>query len=481
MKYKPLAAMALALSMVFATVGTAFADGGNGGQDFKDLGEAAWAQSAITLLASQGLVNGVTPTQFDPQGSLTLAQLAAILVRYQGNTSGSQTFSQQVTTAESEGMLSGISGTQNLQSTATRAQAMAMIMAALKLQTGGNLGQEMRVLAHFHDGGDIPGWARKGLALAVQLGIMQGSAGNLMPGGTLTRAQLAVILQRIEVLLGISPTVQGSTVQGTYVGTSTVTSSTYGTTTENIILNVPSSSTSGTVTGTVYGNVYGSQESFAVSPTAQIYLGSQPSQLSSFSVGDPITLTLDSSGNAVVIVDTQGQLPTGTGVAGTATGTVTAVSSTQISIGGGGFGHHGKKGEQEDGNLGPGTYNLDANANVVVNGQAGTLSQVQSGDVVRLVVDSSGNVSTIIVLAQQQTLTGTLLFGSEDWLLIQTSSGPMRVLANGQTQITLNGQQAKLSDIAAGDQITAVGMQGEGGLAATTITAAGNVAAQTGD
>ncbi len=504
MHFRPLAAIALAGALVLGTVGTAFADGHHGpggGGGFEDLGGAAWAQGAITLLASQGLVNGVTPTQFDPQGSITLAQLAAILMRYQGKVQASQPFSQQVQTAQQAGILQGIGNTQNLSAPATRAQAMAMIAAALNLQQGGNLGQEMSVLAHFHDGHAVPGWARKPLALAVQLGVLQGSAGDLLPEGDITRAELAVILQRIEALLGISPTVQGTTVQGTYVGTSAITSTTStGSTTpqptENIILDVPSSSSgsvTGSVYGSVYGNVYGSQESFAISPTAQIFLGNQPSTLSSFNVGDAVTLTLDSAGDAAVIDDTQGQQPQGVGVAGFATGTVTAISGNQITIGGpsgpgGPFGpggpgrlHPGDGGDQGGGgygNLGPGTYTLESSATVVVAGTAGTLSQVQPGDVVRLVVDQSGNVSTVIVLAQQQTVTGTLMFGSEDWLLVQTSSGPMRVLVDGHSTITLNGQPANLRDIAAGDQISAVGMMGEGGLAATQVTATGNVAAQ---
>lgn len=92
MRIKLLAASALAGVLLLPSVGSAFAGGPKGGSgEFKDLADAQFAQSAITMLAAQGLVNGVSQTQFDPGAPITLGQLAAILLRYlPGQSDGSE-------------------------------------------------------------------------------------------------------------------------------------------------------------------------------------------------------------------------------------------------------------------------------------------------------------------------------------------------------------------------------------------------------
>ena len=49
---------------------------------------------------------------------------------------------------------------------------------------------------------DVADYAREALAWAVSAGLLQGrSDGTLNPSGSATRAQTAVILQRLETLL----------------------------------------------------------------------------------------------------------------------------------------------------------------------------------------------------------------------------------------------------------------------------------------
>ena len=50
----------------------------------------------------------------------------------------------------------------------------------------------------YHDGDRVEAYAREAMAWAVDAGLIQGLAdGRLDPGGTATRAQTAVILQRL--------------------------------------------------------------------------------------------------------------------------------------------------------------------------------------------------------------------------------------------------------------------------------------------
>ena len=463
MRMKVLASAVLTGVLVLASVGSAFADGPKGGSgEFRDLGNAQFAQSAIMTLAAQGVVNGVTSTQFDPGAPITLGQLSAILLRYQGKVTAQSSFSSQLQTAQEDGYFSGIGSQASSGENATRAQAMSMIASALGL-SGAGTAAEGSVLGQFQDRGRVPAWAQGSMSLGVQLGLLKGDRGNLMPQGDITRAELAVLLMRIEQLLGASSTVQNSTVRGTFVSAGSVTGTT-GQTQQTVTLSVyGTQSTSGSTGSTATGT----SETFTVSPVAQVFYGNQTSTLASFKVGDPIFLTLDQDGQAAVIVDTAStEVQT---QAGTVTGTVYQVNSGSISITAPSSG-----GEQEQqGSLGPGTYPLSSSVGVVLGGMAGNVSNVAAGDLVRLVIDSSGQVTLIIVKSQVEGVSGTVWRTHEDWLMLATSQGFVRVMANGQTQITRNGQTATLQDIMPGDQVQAQGVSGEGGLVAQTITVTG--------
>lgn len=49
---------------------------------FEDVSESDWFYEYVTYLTENGIVNGMTETQFDPRGTFTVAQSAAIISRY---------------------------------------------------------------------------------------------------------------------------------------------------------------------------------------------------------------------------------------------------------------------------------------------------------------------------------------------------------------------------------------------------------------
>ncbi len=365
----------LAGTLALSTFGSVAAEGHHGG--YKDLARAKWAATAINMLSQQGLLNGVTPSEFAPQKPITIGQLAAILLRFQGHAKAGESFGAEVDQASRDGMMSGLGGEVGTGREATRAQAMTMIVDALGLQGQTQLGS----LTTFRDDHKVPGWARHSLALAVGLGLLEGSQGNLMPEDTITRAQLAVILQRIELALGLG---QASSVSGTFVGT--------GTTTVN-------GQAAQTITIQPYS---GSQpQTYTIASNAQIDYGSQTGALSSFKAGDQVMLTLDQSGDASVIVDVQGA-STQQAHAGSIFGTVTAVGNGQITIQAS-QNQGDDQGEDDHGSLPSGTYSLSPAVKVVIPGEGahGSVSQVQAGSLVRLVVGPSGLVTMIIVHPSQ--------------------------------------------------------------------------------
>jgi hypothetical protein len=100
---------------------------------------------------------------------------------------------------ESLGVVSGYpDGTFRPGAPVTRAELAALLARALRLPP-----RPANLLAAFADGAAVPSWAAQGLAAAVGGGLLQGdAAGDLDPGGPVTRAEAAVIAARA---LGLRP------------------------------------------------------------------------------------------------------------------------------------------------------------------------------------------------------------------------------------------------------------------------------------
>ena len=111
-----------------------------------------WAATYVDFLYNANITTGYADGTFRPEGRITRQQLAAILFRY----------------TEYRGA-----------DTAGRTD-----------------------LSRFSDSAAVADYAREALAWAVSAGLLQGrSDGTLNPSGSATRAQTAVILQRLETLL----------------------------------------------------------------------------------------------------------------------------------------------------------------------------------------------------------------------------------------------------------------------------------------
>ena len=379
MRSKLLVATAIAGTLALSSFGTASA---KGHATFQDLGHAQWAAAAIETLSAQGVLTGLTPTQFGPQDPVTIGQLAAVLLRYQGGAGQGAPFAKQVQRAIGDGMLSGLGGDVDAGAAATRAQAIAMIVNALQLPANGNLAS----LQTFGDTKSVPAWARQPLALAVQLGLLTGSQGQLDPNAKLSRAELAVILQRIELELGLG---HAATVQGTFAGAGSV-----------MVNGQPLA----TITLRAFGGSPG-QETYTLAPNAQIDYGNVTGSLASFAVGDQVMLTLTASGQADVVADLT---PSRTVEAnpGVVSGIVTSLGGGRITI----AAQNRPKGRGKKGGSQSGTYVLSPTAKVVIPGEGahGSLAEITAGTFVRLVVGPSGLVDMIIAQVSPVPGGGTL-------------------------------------------------------------------------
>ena len=121
-----------------------------GSNTFADVPDGQWYTKAVAWAAVKGVVGGVGFGKFDPDGSITRDQMAAILYRYAGSVQAD---------------------------TSKRGDFSA-----------------------FADAGAVSGWAKEALSWAVAEQIIGGSTENgkliLNPAGNATRAQVSAILMR---------------------------------------------------------------------------------------------------------------------------------------------------------------------------------------------------------------------------------------------------------------------------------------------
>jgi len=162
--------------------------------EFSDVSSGAWYNSAVTSVATVGIVEGVGNRRFDPQGTLTVAQLVTMLMRtqYGRMSGGSQWYSAYIGQAEKDGILLA---SDNLEpgKSITRAQAALLITRFIELNNPRWV--KDRVSNTPTDMANVPNGYRAAVEKAYAWGIINGDDNNKFnPQGTLTRAEAAQIL-----------------------------------------------------------------------------------------------------------------------------------------------------------------------------------------------------------------------------------------------------------------------------------------------
>lgn len=181
---------------------------------FTDLLRDAWYFSAISFVYENKLFNGVSETQFAPNGSVTRGMLATVLYRLAGepalsgqsvrfsDVASGAWYEKGILWTASVGIVNGMGdGSFAPDSNVTREQLASMLYryaeSYAKLDTGvsGDLDR-------FSDRGSISEWATKGLSWAVGAGILNGDpSGALLPGNSASRAETATMIQRFSKLV----------------------------------------------------------------------------------------------------------------------------------------------------------------------------------------------------------------------------------------------------------------------------------------
>ena len=156
---------------------------------YADVAPTAWYSEAAGYVSANGLMTGTTDGSFAPDAPMTRAMLWTVLGRLDGaDVEG--TGNDWYASAQLWAAGKGISDGSNPGGSTTRQELVTMLWRYV------NNPAASADLAAFSDGLEVPDWATPAMQWAVSAGILEGSGGQLKPGGTATRAEVAVILMR---------------------------------------------------------------------------------------------------------------------------------------------------------------------------------------------------------------------------------------------------------------------------------------------
>jgi hypothetical protein len=182
----------------------------NQGKTFSDI-STHQNRAAIEAMAARGIINGKTDTLFDPDGAITRAEFAAIVVRALGLpeqdasvfgdiTAGSW-YAGYVGAAYNYGIVKGKSASAfDPAGTITREEAATMVARAAKLcgmDTGVDAGAVRDVLAQFGDYVTASEWAQASLAFCYSTDILSQQDLDIRPQVPIKRAEIAEMLYRL--------------------------------------------------------------------------------------------------------------------------------------------------------------------------------------------------------------------------------------------------------------------------------------------
>ena len=219
--YSLLTALALAVGLLPPAARAA-----ENAPSFADVPAAAWYADAVQYVYENGLMTGVSESEFAPDGTATRGQIVTILWRLAGSpvvnyamryadADEGAWYGEAVRWAASTGVVTGYTESSFGPNDAiTREQLAAILYRYIKTQGQGFTGMWYFPL-RYDDAASISDWADEAMHWCVMKGVLNGTGETtLSPQLTATRAQLAAILQRFCELP--KETVSGSAAQTAY-------------------------------------------------------------------------------------------------------------------------------------------------------------------------------------------------------------------------------------------------------------------------
>ena len=171
---------------------------------FIDIAPDAWYKDAVQYAYDNGLMTGVSDTEFAPEATTTRAMIVSILARLENVTTAEAAgfadvddndwYATAVNWAANVGVVNGYEDNTFQPNTAITREQLAAILMNYSAYKGEDVSNRAD-LANYTDQPST--WAEEAMSWAVAEGLISGvTADTLQPQGAATRAQVAAILQR---------------------------------------------------------------------------------------------------------------------------------------------------------------------------------------------------------------------------------------------------------------------------------------------
>lgn len=184
---------------------------------FTDVAAGFWAYRDIQVLAARHIASGRSNTRFDPDGAVTRAEFAALLVRALGIANAGAAanpfadvaedawYAAEISAAYEAGLASGVDASHFRPDARITREEMAAMTARALAKLGKAPAADGNPLARFADGESVSAWAREGIRMSLQANILAGGTnGRLMPGRQATRAEAVAVMRRMMTHAGLS-------------------------------------------------------------------------------------------------------------------------------------------------------------------------------------------------------------------------------------------------------------------------------------
>ena len=176
---------------------------------FTDVELGTWYHEAVDFVVRNGLMKGMSETIFAPGADMNRAQIVTVLYRLAGSPAvenaapftdvpADSYYGDAVAWAYANGIVKGVSDTQfNPNASVTREQ-MVTFLGRYAVWSGETV-EAQGDLSAYIDGDTVSAFAVKYMTWAVESGLINGiTADTLVPAGTANRAQVAVVLMRFS-------------------------------------------------------------------------------------------------------------------------------------------------------------------------------------------------------------------------------------------------------------------------------------------
>jgi hypothetical protein len=177
-------------------------------RSFADMENTQWAQSPVAALAARGVIQGVSEREFAPDRPVTRADYVLLLMRAFEPPTGEQPYEafsdvpteayyyEALATAQKLGIAGGDG--QNFHPGAAVTRQDMLVLADRVIRAVGILSSSPPApLNSFSDHTQVAPYAQESISRLTELGVVQGTGGQLEPLRPTTRAEAAALIHRL--------------------------------------------------------------------------------------------------------------------------------------------------------------------------------------------------------------------------------------------------------------------------------------------